>query len=331
MHNSVNINRNLTVDKLFFEFLISSDNIINRIILNGETLPEINFIAPTGDSDLISFIPKNKIKPFMENPFGSGQGRATMKIGRLISKIIPDYYIKSYNINSSLIEEFVNKYKSFFDNSNVEFRIVEGEDIRRWYLDENYLSINHGSGGTLWNSCMRYRERQKFLDLYCQNTEIVKMLVLISKVDGVEKVRARALLWNNVENLDKNDLPKNIKIMDRIYYIFDSDVQKLKKWADDNGYIPKLEQNSKSHQYFDIKGQATKIRCLVSLEKSILKSYPYLDTFPFFNMDKGHFYNDEYNSSWEYKLVQANGSLTPPNESEDEEFTEDFDFVDDDF
>ncbi len=305
--NSVRINPNLVVDKQFFEFLVNTNNIICSIILNGETEKGINFIKSL-DSEFISYLQDEKKKDDVD-PF-TQSNRVRIRIGRLVSKLIPNKYINDLRISNSQIESFVNHYKSWFDTSSYQYKIVEGHEIKKWYLDDNYFILNGEQSGTLWKSCMRYEERQSFLELYCKNK--VKMLILTVKVDDEEKLRARALLWDNVEVISsQEDLPSNIKVMDRIYSVFESDVVSFKKWASENGYICKWEQNAKSHQFFDIKHNPVKIKCQIKLDDYRLESYPYLDTFPFFDIDNGVISNNEYNNRWKYKLVQANGSLFP--------------------
>lgn len=316
--NSVKINSNLVVDKQFFEFLVNTNNIICNVILNGETEKGINFIKSV-DSEFISYLQDEKKKDDTD-PFYQSS-RVKIRIGRLVSKLISKY-IDELKITNSHIENFVNHYKSWFDTSTYQYKVVEGEEIKKWYLDANYFTLEGNTMGTLWNSCMRYEERQNFLELYSQNK--VKMLILTVKIDDVEKLRARALLWDNVEVISsQEDLPKHIKVMDRIYSIFESDVILLKKWASENGYICKWEQNAKSHQYFDIKHNPVKIKCQIKLDNYRLRFYPYLDTFPFFDIDNGIISNNEYSSNWRYKLVQANGSIQPEPQDEDIEFEDD--------
>jgi len=322
--NSVKINRHLTIDKEFFDFLASNDNIISRVILNGETEIGINYIKSV-DSEMISYLPEEKRKDGVD-PF-TQSNRIKIRIGKLVSKLIPKY-INELNISNSNIENFVNHYKSWFDTSSLEYRIVEGEEIKKWYLDRNYFTPNGYTIGTLWNSCMRYQERQRFLDLYTLNKNI-KMLILTTNVNDEIKLRARAILWDDVSVISsQEELPEKIKVMDRIYSIFDSDVILLKKWAEQNGYIYKWEQNAKSHAYFNIKNNPVRIKCKVNLGNFLLKYYPYLDTFPYFDRNNGDIYNDEYNKYWQFKLVQANGSLYPPEpepEIEDEFYDPDED------
>ena len=327
MQKGVEISGNLTVDRNIFDFLANTNSLVSAVILNIPTEYGISYISPSDKSDMVSYLPMDKYKE--ENDPFADKCRSSIKIGRLISKLFTDEKLKEYNITPSHIEDFVNKYKSWFDRSDIEFRIVEGEEIRKWYLEHNYFTPSDSCVGSLWNSCMRYKDRQKFLDLYCKDPN-VKMLIMTTKHDGVEKLRARSLLWNSVEVIGKqDDIPPTVKIMDRIYSVFDSDVHTFKKWADQNGYIPKWEQNAKSHQYFDVKGQPFKIKCKLKIMDSMLKYYPYLDTFPFFDMDNGVLYNDEFNRLWMYKLVQANGGLFPPDPEPEMEPEFDDEYFDD--
>ena len=149
---------------------------------------------------------------------------------------------------------------------------------------------------------------------------------MLQQVDDEWKVRSRALLWDDVDVKKdfSGELPEKIKVMDRVYSVFDSDVNTFKKWAFDNGYIPKWEQNAKSHQFFDIKGEVVRICCNINLEKAHFDTYPYLDTFPFFNWNKKQVSNDEYSFNWEYKLVQADGSLEKEPQEENHQDDEDW-------
>lgn len=79
--------------------------------------------------------------------------------------------------------------------------IVEGEDIRKYYNCEN-----NNPGGTLENSCMRYSECQKYLDIYVDHA---KMLVLLNKV--TDKISGRAIVWQIEDRT----------FMDRVYYTKD--------------------------------------------------------------------------------------------------------------
>lgn len=319
MNNTFRINRHLTVDSGFRDFLVSSPCRVCVVIKSIETLPGIDYIGITDKLDTISYLPSTKVEYIEANgidPYSNGIGRVYLKIGRLVSKICSKETIDSY-ISGSDIEEFVNQFKSFFDESNRKLTIVDGEDIRKSYLDRNYI---YPDCGTLWKSCMRYKDRQRFLDIYVKNPDIVKMLVMYTNQDGQDKVRARALLWE-AEDMKGN----KIRVMDRIYTVYDSDVFIFKRWANQNGYITKFYQNAKTQSIFDINNEEVVMNLKVTLPNHNLGTWPYLDTFPFYDMRTGTFYNHE-NKYYDYILTQSNGGLYPPEPEPEEPDMDDFDF-----
>lgn len=314
---------NLYVDARFYEFLRAYDNRVSSLILSFESLDLINYIV-VEDSDMVSFLPKNKYKSLdpSVDVCSDGIGRMKIKIGRLLSKLFPMDVISQFIRSGSDVENFVNLYKSHFDTSNVEMVIVEGEEIKKWYHESNYLVPSGNCIGTLWNSCMRYHVRQKFLNFYVKND--FKLLVMLQKDECDQyRVRARALLLE-AETTDDSYLPKGtkVKVMDRIYTVYDSDVNTFKKWADDNGYISKFEQNSKSKVFFSVNGENKFISLVFKAKMPYMDYYPYLDTFSYFRYDTGCFYNN-CDIRHDYVLVQANGNLEPDSE-EHEEYEDDY-------
>lgn len=316
MQNSIYINKNLIVSDTFRDFLFIRCR-VNQMIMSFETLPDINYIMPTDKPDTVSYLPMKRIDHVIKNnlnPFDDKSGRVFIKVGRIASKLFNKNLLNEY-VSDSDIEDFVNKYKSFFDQSDKKIEIVSGEMIRKYYLDRNY---DYPDQGTLWRSCMRYDDRQDFLELYVKNPDKVKMLVMLKNRDGVDKVIGRALLWDCVEDLNGN----KTKIMDRIYTIYDSDVIVFKRWAKDNGYIPKAYQNAKSQNIFEVDDKEVVIDLKLTLENHKLRYYPYLDSFQFYNEMEGFFYNSP-KRYYDHVLIQSNGSLYPPppeDEIEDEEF-----------
>ncbi len=305
MENAFRINSNLVVD-LYIKDFLSCNCRINNLILSFNTLPEVNYLSTGDKPDTVSYLPLKKVESVLNgniDPFSDGIGRVNIKVGRLVYKLFDKSLIQEY-VSDFDVENFVNQYKSFFDQSNSRLVIVEGEDIKKYYLDENYYFPDRG---TLWNSCMRYRERQKFLDLYQVNSDKIKMLVLLTQKDEVERVKGRALLWNHVQD----GSGATMKIMDRIYTINDSDVIIFKRWARDNGYITKAYQNAKSQNVFDVDGEEKIINLSVKLDNHKLRYYPYLDTFQFYDEGKGLFHNS-YMKPHDYVLIQSNGSRFPP-------------------
>jgi hypothetical protein len=144
------------------------------------------------------------------------------------------------------------------------------------------------------------------------------MLVYLSDDN---KVRARALLWQDVK---EHNSTESYNFMDRIYSYFDHDINFFKKWASENGYIYKAEQNAKSETLFEIDGEIVRKKLYVILENNNFSYFPYLDTFKYFNTFKNRFSNsDRFN--YDYTLVQSDGSVERESEPEEEYYDIDFD------
>jgi hypothetical protein len=307
----------LIFDNEMFEFLqfAQRDSIIAALLLQGDhshIVEEGNYVKRVDNEiDVVSFLPKSKYEKVEDNWVN---GRVKIKIGRFIRKFLTEFSIKNWQINDTLIERFVNLYKSYFSRDISKLKIVEGDDIPKYYLEDNYHCVNGNRAGSLWNSCMRQRERNKFMKLYAVNPEKVKMLVFFSDDD---KVRARALLWEDVK--DHKDPTKQYKFMDRIYYVYDHDINFFKDWAKENGYLCKWDQSAKTEMLFDEgTGEPVKKSLYVLLDNYSMSYYPYLDTFKNFNEMKGRFSNSQsYN--YDFTLVQSNGAVEREPEP-DEEF-----------
>jgi len=285
----------------FLQFA-QKDSIIAAVFLQGDTShinDEGNYIKRVDNEiDVVSFLPKSKYEKVEDN---WENGRVKIKIGRFVRKFLTEFSFKNFKVTDTLIEKFVNLYKSYFSRDTSKLKIFEGEEILKYYLEDNYHTLNGGRFGTLWNSCMRQPERNKFMKLYAKNKDKVKLIVFFSDDD---KVRARALLWEGVK--DHKDSTKEYKFMDRIYYVYDHDINFFKDWAKENGYISKWEQSAKTELLFDIDGEVKRLQLYVNLDDSGLSYYPYLDTFKNFYVSKNRFSNSQ-NYNFDYVLVQSNG------------------------
>ena len=192
-------------------------------------------------------------------PNGSTSARKSeVRLGRFLNKFITAIG-KTYS--AATIEKFVNLYeaeamlrKNVFDN----FKVVEGEDIRKWYHEKHY----EGGSGQLSNSCMRYPSCQDFFDIYVQNPEVCKMLIYINEYN---ELRGRALLWT---------LSDGTKYMDRIYTSKDSYDVLFLKWCGKNGYTKSIVNSS-----------------VVNVNAKDYDLYPYMDTFQYYDPDEGKLSN----------------------------------------
>jgi hypothetical protein len=319
----------LYFDRELINFLnITSNSKISMIFLNasGSALinEEGNFIKrDKNDIDLLSYYPISKINSDKTlDYFKEKKNRVSIKIGRFVRKFLSEQSFRDFNISDKDIESFVNLFKSYFTPDKNNLLIVEGDEIKKWYSEENYATTCGLRTGSLWNSCMRQVERNKFMELYSVNSNLCKMLIFLTD-EG--KLRSRALLWEDVVDTSSGF---SYKVMDRIYSIYDHDVYLFKSWAKENGYITKLEQSAKTELFFDNNGTTQDLRLKIKLDKHNLVYYPYLDTFKFFDPINGELLNYSTMRT-HYKLVQSNGMLEPPPRNEEDDEFEDIGWEDD--
>lgn len=127
---------------------------------------------------------------------------------------------------SELSYETQKKLKlMFFDQSNYEVMIVEGNDIAKYY-NEDYYAENKGDLG---NSCMRHCP-SSFFEFYKAEC---KLVILMHKPS--EKIVARAVLYPEVHSyFECND---TIKALGRIYASDDIYSEIVKNWALENDFF----------------------------------------------------------------------------------------------
>lgn len=246
-----------------------------------------NFFDVTDKDDTISFLPSNKVPKDWDMdddpalPYGVS-GRNEIKIGRIIRALLKIAEI-SDKIDSSIkdkdYEDFVNAFKALKVDTTREFKLVNGEDIHKYYQMKNYFS----SHGALGGSCMADEGKSTFR-VYTENTKKVQLLILIDS-DG--KIHGRALVWKLKES------PCEAKyFMDRVYTNADSDVIKFKQLAEEKGFLYKLKNNSyvEDNVNFMYKGKSLMGEVKVKLDGDF-KNYPFIDTMCFLSKKMGDLSN----------------------------------------
>jgi len=197
------------------------------------------------------------------------RGRVDTTIGRLIRRLFGTKF------NQESVERFVNKYKAIIrmQNSFKNFDIVQGDDIKYWYLQSRYEARR----GVLGGSCMQYQECQNYFGIYTKNPEHVRLCIL--KNDKGDKIKGRAIVWKLTQ--------PDMVFMDRIYTIEDADVNLFKEFAKQNGWVIKKRQTYRDDilLYPDGKEEETP-KLIVELNNNNFNRYPYMDTMRIFYRNK---------------------------------------------
>lgn len=283
----------LKVDPQFLQIiktLQSSGDLIASALSNlieNDIKTNLNYIRPGKANDELVFINDTQVKRITDagqNPFEKTGNVA--KVGRAIRQILDANTIK---IVDKDIEDFVNKYKNAWDdlfdeNKNEKIRLVKGEDIRYWYLEDKYLQ----GGGTLNNSCMRYANTQTFLNIYVENPNSVNLLIYL---DDDKKLKGRSLVWF----YEKDGTQKVYQ--DRIYTTNDSDRISMHNW-----FLDKYKDGL-SYQNGDYGKDIS-----VKLDKFIFKEYPYMDSICYLDFKLGFIRTKKDNNNLCYSLRATNGT-----------------------
>ena len=155
------------------------------------------------------------------------------------------------------------------------------------------------------------------MEIYCSNPNRVKMLINLDE-DG--RLKTRALIWDEAVTTSG----EKYKIMDRIYSIYDHEINTFKKWAEDNGYIYKYEQSARSERLFKTPGGLKDLQLKIQLDTWKVSKYPFIDTFKFIDYRNGILSNSD-NFRYDYVLIQNDGTLERYNEEpQPEEIFDDF-------
>lgn len=260
--------------------VIESESLVAHLLLRKRHRKEsvvdnpVNYISiSTSDKNKISYMSQDRMKKlskegYTDSDFWQTSKRYQAKPGAFVGKIFKDIPAKE-------VEKFSNLFKAESNKEDYEFIVVNGNQIKDYYHWESYESDR----GTLGISCMKHDNCQKYFNVYTDNTDNVSMLVMLNTEGGL---KGRALLWNFGTN----------KIMDRIYTTDDEKLHlHFKKWATENGYLYKSEQNWYNTLFFENMNTSKKeLRLELDLPYKNYRYYPYLDTFKFIDND-GILYN----------------------------------------
>lgn len=254
-----------------------------KSIVGGDdiSLDDANSFIIRRRSDIFKILNKNKV---------------TSTIGRVINKLYPNEFPNAGKRNS--IESFIDKFKAERTKNMSIFKLVEGDDIIKYYNSDNYDSDSL-DGTSLGSSCMRYNKCSNYIKFYSINN--LKMLILMSNYEQ-DKIIGRALVWPNVIiNGDTNRI-----FMDRIYTTYSSDVYKFKEYANKKGWLYKSNQNREPNEYIHDPLTNESNRLIMTVNNIIqTKAYPYLDTIKFLDL-KNNILTNNYSKEF-YNLESTKG------------------------
>ena len=230
----------------------------------------------------------------------SGIKETPFKIGKFVRNLLDK---AGAEFTAKDIEAFVDKFKSEMkkkkDIFNTNFKIVQGSDIRKYYLQDNYAS----DGGTLGSSCMRYYRCQKYLDIYVDNDNV--SLVVFFDNEDESKITGRAILWTAIQN----STGEVIKFMDRIYTNKSNDIELFRQYAIKNGFHYKYKQDYSEVPLMFNNNVLSDEDSLITIENVHLDYddlYPYVDTVKYFCDGDDTLTNDK-GAPYEKMLDATNG------------------------
>lgn len=241
---------------------------INYLSVSEQDMTKISYLS-TDRSDKIKKTFNDNITDVQTHLWHSPV-RFHARPGSFITKLFK-------NIQPREVEKFSNLYRANVNKPKFKFKVVDGMDIKKYY---HYTTYGGEGRGTLGNSCMKHDGCQRFLDMYVDNRDVVKMLIML---DDNDLLIGRSLLWTY----------ESYKIMDRIYTTCDEELAfYFKKWASDNGYLYKSEQNWFNTMFFEsLSNKKQELQIDIKLKNLDYQYYPYVDTFKWFNMETGTIHN----------------------------------------
>lgn len=227
------------------------------------------------------------------------KSRNPVRIGKFVNKVLGTKY------NPTQVEEFVNKLRSSKEKSAERFLIVEGDDIAFWYKTENYAEIK----GQLGGSCMREKP-SSFFEIYVKNPEVCRMLVLLED----DKLIGRALIWKlSYSSAYGRKLEEGTYFLDRQYTIKESDVDKFRAYAKENGWAYKTHNNHHSLETITYNDDTFNCNMRIDIKDLPYSRFPYSDTFRRYSPNSDALFNDTEDSSdyeGDYILDQTDGRYT---------------------
>lgn len=210
------------------------------------------------------------------------------KISRLVNTLFPKEYEDAEG--QKMLRDLIDKYGALTDDT-MKLEIVKGEEIRKWYLEDNY----DDKRGELASSCMRYDRCQTYFDIYTKNPDVVSMLIC-TNAKGL--LIGRALIWELAGSKEPSQL------MDRIYFRNERVKEKFISYAEEHDMAYKAGRGLTNIVWHGARFMRSP---KVQLDEWEFDEYPYMDTFAKLDIEDGTLYNSEDKAEGFYILTSTDG------------------------
>ena len=227
-----------------------------------------------------------QIKSF--NFLRDNKAMTATKISRLVNTLFPKEYEDTEG--QKTLRDLIDKYGALTDDT-MKFEVVKGEEVKKWYLEDNYETTKGDLGG----SCMRHDRCQTYFDIYIKNPDVVSLLICLG---AKGTLIGRALIWN----LSDSNYPS--QLMDRIYFRDERVKEKFISYAEDNDMVYKPGRGLTNIVW---RGERFKKSPKVKLDEWEFDEYPYMDTFAKLDIEDGTLYNSEDRAEGFYILTSTDG------------------------
>ena len=276
---------NYCVDVIsYIDFIYTHDiTVKHREVRSVKGIKMLDYRQKDGEYG-ISYLAIGKHPEFSDTGKWARKNRQEGKIGRVILNFMRAFQpILGFRLPTAPeVEDFVNSFKMVLGYSTFSFKLVSGDDIKKYYSIRNYAETQNG-GYTLWGSCMRHDQCQSYFDIYTNN-ESCEMLLMFDESISKEKIVARALVWN----------VNGIKYIDRRYYAVDVYERSLinfvreQKWA--YKAVNTYDDTHNCHFYVfnkEIGNYEERYDVKLLVDVPSVEQYPYVDTLKFINFNNG--------------------------------------------
>lgn len=164
--------------------------------------------------------------------------------------------------NTTIAEQDLCSIMKFVDGIELPVEILSGTKLYDGYVKSKCVMKS-----TISSSCMMGKNKS-FFKIYKDNAE----MVVLRDEEGL--ISCRAILWTA-----KSPTGKKVKVLDRVYYTEDQQLDLMNNWADKHN-IYHLEHNSYNNENIVLKDKKVNLAgYYVELKEDKYTKYPYLDTF----------------------------------------------------